>query len=123
MKSYKTMRAISEDRAYLLGPRIHNGRAGFFLTCDEVRALYDAHGYNVRGTVVERHVERWFAEYHDGIEGTVPGDFAVWFPAPKEKATAVRIASEQCGGRYVLDTFEMWERRHARLYSEQEALV
>lgn len=110
-KSQTTMYGLAFSEAMGIGPRIHNRRAGFFLTVDELRSLYSRMGFNVANgrTVIERHVTSWMCGDKAASEGSMQRlDSVVWFPCPREEETAVKILAEKCGGRCFLDVTREW---------------
>lgn len=105
MKSGATMYRLARAHAIGRGARVWNGRrAGCYLTIGELLEIYTRDGFNHMGTAMRRHLDTWMATDRAVVEGPVlDRTSAVWFPAPEDMATAVKVASERCGGLYVLE--------------------
>ena len=103
MKSAATMLGIARARAIELGPRIWAGkRCGVFLTISELKEIYDAAGFNWKGSAMRRHIEQWMGSSLTAAEGPLAApNTALWFDCPAEMRTRMAIMSEACGGRRV----------------------
>lgn len=103
MKSSKTMFGLAKAMAVAKGPRIWCGtRCGVYLTVEELSGLYMAEGFNRKGSAMHRHIGGWMELDQAVLEGSVwAPESAVWFEAPEELETLIKVFSQSCGGRYV----------------------
>ena len=124
MKSLKTMLRVAKSYAAAMGVRVwKNIRCGIFLTVGELQDLYTSQGFNHKGTAMRRHLDAWMAEDEAVVEGSEHDPAAaVWFACPPEKATLVKVRSEQCGGRCVIGIDRMDWPVLRRMHGIQEVL-
>ena len=124
MKNVWTMLKVSKAYAESFGARIwNNTRCGYFLTIQELNDLYMSQGFNHLGTAMRRPLDAWMAEDKAVVEGSeYDPSAAVWFACPPEKATLVKVRSEQCGGRYVVGIDRMDWPVLRRMHGIQEVL-
>lgn len=128
MRGSASMLRLAKANAWSRGARVEKGRAGYCLTMDEMLDVYKACGFNHRGTAMRRHVAAWMACDEAVADGDLgDGRTPVWFACPPGQETEVRMLSESCRGRCVVEIRrEDWpvlQRMHGlqRFFEEGEA--
>lgn len=120
----KTMFAEARDAAISKGPRMWKGtRCGYYLTVGELKAIYDAEGFNHKGTAMRRHLDCWQETDMAAVEGPAfAAGSAVWFDCPEGSETLVKVLSQSCGGRYVTRIDRTQWPSLRKMHGIQEAL-
>lgn len=127
MKSSKTMLGLAKAIAVSKGPRIWCGtRCGVYVTMAELNELYLREGFNREGSAMRRHMKGWMEIDQAVLEGSVyVPESALWFEAPEDMETVIKVFSQNCGGRYVtrIDRTQWPVLRRMHGIQEQEVLA